>query len=430
MGASRHLIHVIWHITLSAFAQEDLMAMLKALFFNVPAHGHINPSLPLVAELTRRGHDITYFASEGFRARIEASGASFMPYANVHDDYFEARGLSGGVPQRVAYELMTTAQAILPELLEMSRRMNPDYVLFDGMCPWGYVVARALRLPAVTSLSLMPPTSPPAREMLKPHMRKFVASALFRDFSKGVAASRISQALGKQYDVVPLGPSSLLNASGDVAISYTSTYFAPHANTAPKAVRFVGWSPYEANANESYPNPNDQRRLIYISLGTVNNDNMDFFRACIEAFAGDDAVLISTGGKISPDAFGALPANIAIQSWVPQVTVLKQSALFITHGGLNSVHDGLYFGVPLLLVPQQGEQTVIAMRVAELGAGIVLDKDRVTSELLSTQAARLLAEPRYKTAAHRIGDSFRAAGGATKAADEIENVLSIKTKAA
>ena len=276
----------------------------------------------------------------------------------------------------------------------------------------------------------MPPTSPPAREMLKPHMRKFVASALIRDFNKGVTASRISQALGKQYDVVPLGPSSLLNAIGDVAISYTSTEFAPYRqHRAQSSALRRGWTPYGANANESYPYQNDQRRLIYISLGTVNNENMDFFRACIEAFAGDEAVLISTGGKISPDAFGALPANIAIQSWVPQVAVLKQSALFITHGGLNSVHDGLYFGVPLLLVPQQGEQTVIAMRVAELGAGIVLDKDRVTPELMRIHAARLLAEPNYKAAANRIGDSFRAAGGVAKAADEVENILTIKTKA-
>ena len=406
--------------------------MPKALFFNVPAHGHITPSLPLVAELVRRGHHITYFASAGFRAKIEASGATFQPYATVHDDFFDTRGLSGKVPQRVAYELMTMTQAILPELLAFARKAQPDYALFDGMCPWGYFVAQILRMPAVTSLGLLPPVSPPLRAMLQPHMLRFVASAVLHDFDKGVAASNISRALGKHYGVAPLGPTSLLSAMapkratfGDIAISYTSSYFAPYADTVPKAVRFVGWTPSATDTTDSFPFEHDPRRLIYASLGTVNNDDIAFFRACIEAFArnNDIVVLISTGGKIKSNSFGALPTNISIQSWVPQVAVLKRAALFITHGGVNSVHDGLYFGVPLLLVPQQGEQTIIAMRVAELGAGLVLDKAHLSADLLRANAMCLLSEPRFKAEAHRIGDSFRAAGGVAKGADEIEGIL-------
>ena len=400
--------------------------MPKALFFNVPAHGHINPSLPLVGELTRRGHHVTYFASEGYRARIEATGASFQPYAEVRDDYFDVQGLSGKVPQRVAHALMTTTRAILPELLDAACEAQPDYVMFDGMCPWGYFVARVLGVPAVTSLSLLPPISPPLSALAQPHMLRFVASALLRDFDKGIAASKISQALGNQYGITPLGPASLLNAIGDIAISYTSAYFAPYAETAPKAVRFVGWTPNDAGANDSFPFEGDGRLLVYASLGTVNNDDMGFFHACIEAFASrDDVVLISTGGKIKPEAFGTLPANVLVQLWVPQAAVLKRAALFISHGGMNSVHDGLYFGVPLLLVPQQGEQMVIAMRVAELGAGLVLNKSRMSVEAIRANAVRLLTEPHFKTEANRIGESFRTAGGVAKGADAIERLLSL-----
>ena len=71
----------------------------KALFFNVPGHGHVNPSLPLVAELVRRGHHITYFITENFHAKVEAEGAVFHPYSGVPNDYFEVKGLHGGVPQ-------------------------------------------------------------------------------------------------------------------------------------------------------------------------------------------------------------------------------------------------------------------------------------------------------------------------------------------
>ncbi len=406
--------------------------MAKALFFNVPAHGHITPSLPLVGELVRRGHTVAYFATQRFRTGIEAAGAAFRAYASIPDDYFEADGLSGKAPQRAIHALMTSTQAVLPELLETARRDQPDVVLFDGMCPWGYYVARILGVPAVTSLALMPLITPPIRAILRPFMLRVIASALFTDFDKGVASNRISRALGKQYGVAPLGSTSLMNAIGDIALSYTSRYFQPWADRAPDALRFIGWTPMENAADDGASfRRADGRRLIYASLGTVNNDDSAFFRACIDAFAdGEHDLLISTGNGIRPDFFGALPSNIMIRSWVPQVAVLKQAALFITHGGMNSIHDGLYFGVPLLLVPQQGEQTVNAMRVAELGAGIVLDKARVTAETVKTQTDRLLSASGFKAEARRIGDSFRASGGVSKGADEVEALLARRRAAA
>src|SRR5262249_41686094 len=116
--------------------------MAKALFFSVPGHGHVNPSLPIVTELVRRGHHIIYFATESYRRRVDATGAVFRAYTLIQDDYFTARGLSGRVPQKVADALITTTETILPELLDITRTEKPDYILFDGMCPWGAMVAR------------------------------------------------------------------------------------------------------------------------------------------------------------------------------------------------------------------------------------------------------------------------------------------------
>src|SRR3954447_11740066 len=96
--------------------------MPKALFFNIPAHGHVNPSLPLVAELVRRGHEATYFLTESYRSKIEETGAVFQPYSNLHDDFFDKRGLDGSRPQFAASTLITTADEILPELLDITRR--------------------------------------------------------------------------------------------------------------------------------------------------------------------------------------------------------------------------------------------------------------------------------------------------------------------
>lgn len=399
--------------------------MPKALFFNVPAHGHVNPSLPLVAELVRRGHDITYFVSEGFRAQIEATGATWQPYTSVRDDYFAGPGLDGSRPQKAALRLITTAGEILPELLQIAADAQPDYILYDGMCPWGYLVARRLGLPAVASLSLLPLVLPPPRELLHWETLSFLAATVLRDFGAGVQAIQTAQALGKQYGVAPLGLGTILNAPGDLSISYTSAYFAPYAERVAETVRFVGWTLRTSPADEALPLPQAEgRRLIYVSLGTLVAADAAFFRTCIDALAGrDEFVLISTGKRFAAEALGALPPNVLVRPWVPQAAVLQRAALFITHAGLGSVHDGLTCGLPLLLVPQQAEQTLTAQRVVELGAGLLLKKGEVNVQSLRDAAARLLAEPHFTQEAQRIGESLRTAGGMTRAGDEIDHLL-------
>jgi MGT family glycosyltransferase len=190
-------------------------------------------------------------------------------------------------------------------------------------------------------------------------------------------------------------------------------------------VRFVGWTINESQSNGAFSFERVQgRRLIYVSLGTLNNDNVPFFKTCIKAFAdSENFVIMTTGKRIAPESFGALPENTAIYDWVPQVEILKRASLFISHGGLNSIHDSLYLGVPILLVPQQAEQTINAMRVVELGAGLMLKKSQITAKTMRDTAARLLRESDFKTQAKQIGETFREAGGAARAADEVEALL-------
>ncbi len=394
----------------------------KALFFNIPGHGHINPSLPLVAELSRRGHQIAYFTTEGYRAKVEAAGAKVHIYPTIQDDYFDARGLEGSHPQRVACALLGTTEEILPALLETARAARPAYILHDCMCPWGYWVARVLKLPSVASFSLMPPI---LRAFLNKSTLPYMFPMIFRDFRKGLEANRRSQALGKQYNVPPLGQNNLLNAEGDLSISYTSAEFQPFAEDAPPSFRFVGRTlEEEPDVDPSLFERVRGRPLVYISMGTLNNKNREVIELFIQAFTNrDEFIMLTTGKRFTPESFGPLPENIAISPWLPQIAVVKRAALFISHGGLNSIHDGLYFGVPLLLCPQQAEQTLNAHRVVELGAGLMLRPKQLSLENLRQAATLLLTQAQFQQNAQKIGETFRAAGGMKKAVDEIEALL-------
>jgi UDP:flavonoid glycosyltransferase YjiC (YdhE family) len=90
---------------------------------------------------------------------------------------------------------------------------------------------------------------------------------------------------------------------------------------------------------------------------------------------------------------------------------------------MNSVHESLYYDVPLVVVPQQTEQMLVAKRVADLGAGQSLKREQVTPTQLRAAAETILSNPVYATQAQKVGESLRAAGGYQRAADEIMQLI-------
>src|SRR5262249_9555037 len=125
--------------------------MAKAVLFNLPFYGHVNPTLPLVAELTRRGEHITYYASETFRPAIEQAGATFRGI----DAFMTERTPADENLVRFAYTLIHTTQKMLPSLLAETRANPPDYIIYDSLCVWGRCVAESLRIPAVASVTTL-----------------------------------------------------------------------------------------------------------------------------------------------------------------------------------------------------------------------------------------------------------------------------------
>lgn len=157
---------------------------------------------------------------------------------------------------------------------------------------------------------------------------------------------------------------------------------------------------------------------VYVSLGTTFNRAPEFYRACFEAFEGEPyRVLLSTGGREQPlpDA----PANVEVRAFVPQLEVLARAAAFVTHGGMNSANEALQFGVPMVVVPQRGDQYLVAGRVAELGAGLTIAPRDVTPERLRDAVGRVVRDPSFRARARALGRGLEEAGGYRRAAEHI-----------
>ena len=160
------------------------------------------------------------------------------------------------------------------------------------------------------------------------------------------------------------------------------------------------------------------RPRIYVSLGTTFNDSVAFYRACFDAFASVECqVVISTGGRrlTLPEA----PPNVTVVPFVPQLRVLQCADVFVTHGGMNSANEGLYHGVPMVVVPQRGDQYLVASRIADLGAGLSVPPAEATPERLQEAVSRLLTQPGFRARARLLGRGLERAGGCVRAADVI-----------
>ena len=118
------------------------------------------------------------------------------------------------------------------------------------------------------------------------------------------------------------------------------------------------------------------------------------------------------------------PAHVLVTPRVPLLDLLPHLDAVVCHGGLNTVCETVLHGVPLVLAPVTLDQPVTAEQVVRAGAGIRVAFETASPAELSAALDTVLTEPSYRDAAQRLGDSFRAAGGAPVAVQHLETLVS------
>jgi len=388
--------------------------MSKIVFFCIPAHGHTNPTLGVVKELVSRGHEVRYYSYNIMREKIESAGATFISC----DDYDTERNLSAKDSARVGKDLAFSTKILVDTTLTLDDKVckemaefKPDCIVADSMALWGKAVALKLGIPFVSSTTTFAFNQHSAKIM-----KQGIGDLLKMLFAMPKTSKQIKRLKDKGYPVNNI-LDIIANDDNTHTIVYTSPEFQPYSATFSEKYAFVG--PSIRPTTEEIEKKRD--KLIYISMGTVNNDMMPFYRACISALANTAyQVIMSVGNLVSIEDFGKLPENISIFSHVDQIAVLKKADVFVSHCGMNSVSESLYFEVPLVMLPQTSEQKGVAERVFQLGAGIKLDK--ADGDLVLSAINKILSVDTYKQNAKKIAEGFKNSSGAKGAADKIIQV--------
>lgn len=417
------------------------MARLGAFCF--AGTGHLNPMTALAHSLQRRGHAVTIFGIADTAARVRAAGIEFYPIGAA--DY--PPGALDGLDQRMARltglaavrftleRIRNTARMVLRDGPAAVRAAGVEALLVDE-AEFAGSVADYLGLPWI-SVALLAPFIPSDRyppfwfgwsggqdrlRRLRNRLGILLLSRMAAPIFKDVNRQRIAWGLRPfrrpEEALSPLGqitqlPAALEFEFGEkpAELHYTGPFV--HAFQRP-AIDF----PWERL---------DGRPLIYASLGTFQNGSKRLFGVIAEACAGLDAqLLISLGGGLDPAELGELAGDPLVVRVAPQLEILKQTALAITHGGINTVLESLSEGVPLVAIPLGNDQPGMAARIKARGAGVVVSRRGLTPARLRQAVTRVLHDPGYREAAQALQTAIGQLDGPGRAAELIEAVLKLR----
>ncbi|MDR7079364.1 MGT family glycosyltransferase [Neobacillus niacini] len=391
--------------------------MARVLFINAGSEGHINPTIGVVQELISRDEEVVYFTIEAFRERIEKTGATVR---TLDGQKFIKAFISGGrnyLLERIN-GLLLTADIVIPNVLEQIEGEHFDYIIHDSMFGCGRLLAQILKLPAINSCTTFAETKDSFDNMLD-QLSTNIPTEVAKEINDEY--QRLTARVKEKYDVEIYSHYEVFCNPAPLTIVYTTREFQPFGGAFDQTYKFIGPSISTRLIESNFDlTAIKGKRPIYISLGTVFNQVLDFYKLFIKAFGDTNhTVVMSIGEKTLMSDLGEIPKNFIVKNYVPQTEVLKYSKLFITHGGMNSTHEGLYYGVPLIVIPQSADQPIIASQVANIGAGIKLQMQGLNANQLYESANHVLNNESFHKAALDVRGFFQKSGGYHQAVDEI-----------
>ncbi|MEV2243834.1 macrolide family glycosyltransferase [Streptomyces sp. NPDC049970] len=392
-------------------------------FFNYAAHGHVNPTLPVVAELVRRGNRVTYVVASQFADVVAATGAEVLAYESVVPKSWSTVAIpakiTGDDMAEAAVGHLSEAFAPLPQAVRRFEDDRPGLMVYDAFgFAAGRLLARKWELPSVLTATtfVVGDHSNPYAELaatMTPPDPGHPALAKHRELLRATL---------DEHGLRDLSNEDFLGAAEERTIAFVAPEFQPGSETFDERHVFAGPCIGDRAHQGEWQRPDDGRPVALVALGSFGYENQAaFYRDAVEAL-GDLPwhVVMSVGGLVTAEDLGPLPANVEVHPWVPQLSVLRHASAFVSHAGMGSTMESLSFGVPPVLVPRTGEQDLVAARVAELGLGRAIAPSDLTPQGLRSAVLDLHADEATRGRVRELAASIAARRGPSLAADTIE----------
>ncbi|MGE9696746.1 macrolide family glycosyltransferase [Streptomyces sp. NRRL F-5630] len=395
--------------------------MSHVAMVSIAHHGHVNPSLGIVRELVHRGHRVSYaIPDEGdFVERVRSTGAEPRIWRSTLPAAGDDPAKWGETRLDVAELFLRDAIQALPQL-ETLHQDAPDLVLSDFSGWAAQVLAHRRSIPYVQLCPQLVPWEGYEDEVGAALARELKSSERGRDYYARWRSWLDANGLeGVDPDTFMSRPPR--------ALVLIHPALQPHADRVDtRRYSFVGPCQGDRAEHDTWRRPDEAvgRRIALVSLGSNFTKRPAFYRACARAFAAlpDWYLVLQVGRQVTAEDLGPLPANVEVSHWVPQLGVLREAHVFVTHAGAGGAQEGLATGTPMLCVPQAGDQFDNAAMLVDLGVAERLDTDDASPTALRTAVQRLADDP---SVAARCADQQKRAAtdGSQRAADLVEAEL-------
>ncbi|KKI92036.1 UDP-glucosyltransferase [Bacillus sp. SA1-12] len=388
--------------------------MANILMVNFPAEGHVNPTLGIVKAFAERGDNVHYITTEKFRERLEGVGATvhLQPdlLSNASIDPHTNAGLKAFLKIQIQNSLDT-----LEITKQLSQEINFHLVFYEKFGA-GQLVREYLQIPGICS----------SASFLFP--KEFLKNMPLSRLKPDVEAEKLIVQMKECYGIEPESMVQFMSNTAELTIVFTSRYFQPHSENFDDSNIFIGPTFPQRASTDSFPIETlENEQVLYISMGTVLDRTEEFFNTCIDAFSDfKGKVVIATGERVDMTKIKEAPEHFIISSYVPQLKVLGHTDVFITHGGMNSVNESIHFNVPMVVIPHDKDQPMVAQRLKDLNAGYRVSKDNIKPETLKDAVKEVLTNESYKEGIKKINESFQKCGGAEKALEVIDAFVQSK----
>lgn len=201
----------------------------------------------------------------------------------------------------------------------------------------------------------------------------------------------------------------------NISIVLINTHFS-QGNVRPNVPAFVEIGGIQARSQQ-LPLPIALQTLldtsidgvIYFSMGTnvkstdLSQENLLVIKKVFRKFR--QQVI----WKFENETIDDLPQNVYISKWLPQNDILahKNIKLFITHGGLGSMIEARYHGVPILGIPVYGDQMANIDMAVNDGWAIKIDYANLREETLSNGIYEILHNSKYSDKIKYLSSIYR-----------------------
>ncbi len=389
--------------------------MARFLFVVPDFAGHIYPTIPVGAELARRGHETAWAGIPGVLNELLPAGQRFFPtapdYAEELADTLNGRALGMGAAAAFKFlwfeVLLPMARAMIEGVGAAVEKFRPDVMVVDQQALAGAVVARKLGLRWATLATT-------SAELADPLAGWPLVDRAIRDARLALQLEAgLPRALAEDGDLL---------FSPYLVLAFTTEALVSSERAFPEHYELIGPSIAGRVETVEFPWSWLDARLpaVLVSLGTINHiEGERFFAVAVEALGSlpVQAVIVAPPGLVADT-----PANILVRPKVPQLALLGQMQAVVTHAGHNTVCESLAAGVPLVMAPIRDDQPIVADQVVRAGCGIRISFLRVRAPELRAAVQSALSDPGMRAEVDRVRRSFAAAPGPAGAAERLQRL--------